>query len=108
MNTTEKKAEEIIRMAYNKGGLISSEEMTKEQQDSTEDKAVNYVMCFYGAFSNAGKIGYYGLNEKGFELGRRGFFSGEEKEIRSRRTGMRVAIITSITSIIIAIIALIK
>lgn len=108
MNATERKAEELIRMAYNKGGLISGEEMTKEQRAATADEAVNYVMRFYGAFSENKGIGYYGLNEKGFELGRRGFFSGEEREMRNRRTGMRIAIITSIASIIIAIIALIK
>lgn len=108
MNVTEKKAEGLIKIAYNKGGLISGEEMTKEQRDATENEAVNYIMRFYGTFSENKGIGYYGLNEKGFELGRRGFFSGEEREMRNRRTGMRIAIITSIASIIMAIIALIK
>ena len=54
-----------------------------------------------------GKNRYYGLNEKGFELGRRGFFSGEEKERKRQRTGVNIAIITSIASAIIAIIAIV-
>lgn len=62
-------------------------------------------MNFYGTFSGSAKR-YYGLNEKGFALGRSGFFSGEEKERRNRYIGINVAIITSIISAIIAMIAL--
>lgn len=106
MNQTERIAESIIKIAYDKGGLISGEDLTKEQRAATSDNAVNYVMRFYGSFSeNKGKR-YYGLNEKGFELGRRGFFSGEAKERKRQRTGVNIAIITSIISAIIAIIAL--
>lgn len=47
------------------------------------------------------------FKRKGFELGRRGFFSGEEKERKRQRTGVNIAIITSIASAIIAIIAIV-
>ena len=103
MNNTEIIAEEIIKIAYDKGGLINADDLTEDQRKATTDNAVDYVMRFYGTFSGDGKNRYYGLNEKGFELGRRGFFSGEEKERKRQRTGVNIAIITSIASAIIAI-----
>lgn len=108
MNKTERIAEEIIKIAYDKGGLISGDDLSEEQRNATKDNAVNYVMQFYGAFSGDEINGlYYGLNEKGFELGRRGFFSGEERERKRLRTGVNIAIITSVVSVIIAIIAIV-
>ena len=107
MNNTEIIAEEIIKIAYDKGGLINADDLTEDQRKATTDNAVDYVMQFYGTFSGDGKNRYYGLNEKGFELGRRGFFSGEEKERKRQRTGVNIAIITSIASAIIAIIAIV-
>ena len=103
----DKDAEEIIKIAYDKGGLINADDLTEDQRKATTDNAVDYVMRFYGTFSGDGKNRYYGLNEKGFELGRRGFFSGEEKERKRQRTGVNIAIITSIASAIIAIIAIV-
>ena len=100
MNNTEIIAEEIIKIAYDN-------DLTEDQRKATTDNAVDYVMRFYGTFSGDGKNRYYGLNEKGFELGRRGFFSGEEKERKRQRTGVNIAIITSIASAIIAIIAIV-
>ena len=103
MNKTERIAEEIIKIAYDKGGLVNGESLTEEQIN-----AINYVMRFYGDFSGDRENGYYyGLNEKGFELGRRGFFSGEEKERLRQRKGVNIAIITSVASAIIAIIAIV-
>lgn len=107
MNKTERIAEEIIKIAYNKGGLISGEDLSEEKIKATEDNAVDYVMNFYGSFSGEKGKGYYGLNEKEFELGRRGFFSGEERERNRLRTGVNTAIITSVVSVIIAIIAIV-
>lgn len=107
MNQTERIAESIIKAAYDKGGLISSKDLTEEQRNYTSDNAVNYVMRFYGAFSENNGKGYYGLNEKGFELGRRGFFSGEAKERKRQRIGVNIAIITSVISVIIATFAIV-
>ena len=90
MNNTEIIAEEIIKIAYDKGGLINADDLTEDQRKATTDNAVDYVMRFYGTFSGDGKNRYYGLNEKGFELGRRGFFSGEEKERKRQRTGVNI------------------
>lgn len=108
MNKTERIAEEIIKIAYDRGGLVNGESLTEEQIKATNDNAINYVMRFYGDFSGDRENGYYyGLNEKGFELGRRGFFSGEEKERLRQRKGVNIAIITSVASAIIAIIAIV-
>lgn len=50
MNKTERIAEEIIKIAYDKGGLVNGESLTEEQIKATNDNAINYVMRFYGDF----------------------------------------------------------
>ena len=106
MNKTEKIAEEVIRATYKKGGLSYMSDFPKETLNATKDDAVEYILEIYGHISRNNNNACYGLNEKGFELGRRGFFSGEEKERRNKRIGIYAAIITSVLSVIIAAIAL--
>lgn len=49
MNKTERIAEEIIKIAYDKGGLVNGESLTEEQIKATNDNAINYVMRLYVA-----------------------------------------------------------
>lgn len=44
MNKTEEIAEEIIKIAYNNGGLVWANQLTEKQRKATEDNAINHVM----------------------------------------------------------------
>lgn len=106
MNKTERIAEEVIRVTYTKGGVSHMRDFSKEILEATKDNAVEYILEIYGHISRSNKDASYGLNEKGFELARRGFFSGIENDRKINRIGVYIAIITSLISVIIAIVAL--
>lgn len=112
MNRSEEIAEKVLKIAYEKGGTICGKDVSDEIRKSS-DHNIDSILSDYGDFISEeieGGItrGYYKMNDKGLRLARRGFFSGEEKEISDNRMGVRIAIITSIASIIMAIIALIR
>lgn len=112
MNSSEEIAEKVLKIAYEKGGTICGKDISDDIR-KLSDHNVDSILSDYGDFVSEeieGGItrGHYKMNDKGLRLARRGFFSGEEREIANNRMGVRIAIITSITSIIIAIVALIK
>lgn len=112
MNKSEEIAERIIRIAYEKGGTLNCADIDRDLRKET-DYNVNKILYEYGEFKDrdlsSGKVAkYYTINNKGYELARKGFFNGQEKAIKETRIISITSILIAILSLIISAIALFK